>query len=174
MTVNQFIKYYSLKAIDAIVMKKKFFGMLDHYVTFLGYHPDNNEPVFVANYTKGTRLLTKEEINKFTEVLEPVNIDYFEGSYSQREEGVERALELVGRKDYGLITYNCEDYKNYIRTGRFGSLQVKDAANGLMVLGTGLTIAGGVEKNKNLIGAGLFLGGLGLLFDWLESSKNNI
>jgi len=172
MTVNQFIQYYSLKAIDAIVMKKKYFGMLDHYVTFLGYHPHSNEPVFVANYTKGTRVLTKEEINKFTEVLEPFKIDYFDGNKYQREEGVERALQLVGRKDYDLISNNCEDYKTYIRTGKFGSMQVQDAANGLMLLGTGLTIAGGVSKSKNLLGAGLLTVGVGLLLDWLEKQKN--
>ena len=56
MIIEQFIYNNNLKQADAIKLKKKIIGMVDHYVLFLGYN--NGKPVFIANYNKGIRVIS--------------------------------------------------------------------------------------------------------------------
>ena len=46
------IQQNNLRPADALVLRKKFLGMVDHFAIFLGY--DNyNEPYIVDNYKDG-------------------------------------------------------------------------------------------------------------------------
>ena len=58
MTLNQFIVSNNIKPADSIVMKKKLFGMLNHYVIYLGI--SDYKHVFIANYTKGVKIISDE------------------------------------------------------------------------------------------------------------------
>ena len=144
MTINQFIRTNSIRPADAIVMQKKFFGMVDHYAIYIGYY--NGEPQFVANYTKGVQVIDREKMSNFLQVLVPVKIDRFKGSEYQRKIAVKRALSQRGKKAYSYIHNNCEHFKNWVQTGKPRSEQIEKVTNGLAV---GATVFAGIM----LIGA---------------------
>ncbi len=131
MTLNQFIRTYNLKPADAIVLQKKFFGMLDHYAIYIGMR--NGEPTFVANYTKGVQIITRSEMNEFLKMLIPVKIDRFPGKESDRSKALRRALSQVGKKAYSYLSNNCEHFKNWVHYGTPRSEQVIRFGEGLAV-----------------------------------------
>lgn len=140
--VLQMIAQTGLQQADAIVLKKKFFGMVDHFAVFLGYHAVTNEPVFAANYTKGTQWIKKEELEQFIEKLEPERVERFQGTERERREAVERALSKIGEENYSYFNNNCEHYKNFVQTGIPHSQQVEDAKNLALILGGGFLLVG--------------------------------
>lgn len=131
MNLNQFINHYRIKPADAIVMRKKFLGMVDHYVIYVGIF--NNKHRFVANYTKGVRDISDQELNDFLQILEPTKIDRFPGHESQRIYAVRRALSRVGEKAYNYLSNNCEHFKNWVHNGNHKSEQVESAAKAAIV-----------------------------------------
>lgn len=140
MNLNQFITHYDIRPADAIVMRKKFLSMVDHFVIYIGIR--NGKHAFVANYTKGIRRITYSELDNFLEKLEPTRIERFPGHESQRRLAVQRAEFRVGEKEYGFFSNNCEHFKNYVHKGEHKSEQVEAAGKGLL-LGIGaFAIAG--------------------------------
>lgn len=135
MTLNQFITYYNIRPADSIVMKKKLFGMVDHYVIYLGLSNDRRH-IFVANYTKGVKVIPDQELREFLQILEPTKIDRFIGTENQRAAAVQRAISRIGERAYSYLTNNCEHFKNYVHYGRHTSKQVDNAMGGL-ALGVG-------------------------------------
>ncbi len=112
----------NLQPADVIVLKKRLFGMLDHYAVFLGYDEWYN-PVFVANYTSGTKRISNTEMMSFLRVLGPTRIQRFEGSIRQRNLAVERGISKLGERNYNFLENNCEHYANFVQYGRSHSSQ---------------------------------------------------
>ncbi|WBX76239.1 lecithin retinol acyltransferase family protein [Tenacibaculum ovolyticum] len=169
MRINEFIKENHLKQTDALVLRKRFFGMVDHYVLFMGYRA--NKPLFVANYKDGVQEVTTSEINKYLQVLEPQTIERFSGSDNERTIAFRRALSRVGEKAYNYFGNNCEHFKNWVHHGENFSSQVKIAGNTAIVAGVGLGAIGLVKKYPKtaLLGAGILL--VGALLKDLSSDE---
>ena len=134
MNINEFIRRYDIRPADAIIMKKKLYGMVDHYVIYIGVR--NNQHVFIANYTKGVRVIPVNELYFFLDNLVPTDIDRFKGNEYQRRSALQRALSRVGEKAYDYLENNCEHFKNWVHKGEHRSEQSENFKNGAVVFGT--------------------------------------
>lgn len=172
--INTFITQNGLKPADAVVVKKDFFGILDHYVIYLGNH--NNSPLFIANYTSGIKLLPVNKLLSFLTKYSPIKINPFMGNDIERERAIERALSRLNEDNYNLILNNCEHYYNYVHFGIEISNQVKDYGLGLLLTGASSALLGESLENKKIRNAGLIVGGVGLgllLFDAFNSKNSD-
>lgn len=115
MTLNQFVQINRLRPADAVMLNKKIFGMLDHYVIYLGVH--HGEHKFSANTTEGIRVIPHHELRDFLKILIPKQIHRFKGGQVERVAAVNRAIEQLGRRNYDLLENNCEHYKNLVQKG---------------------------------------------------------
>lgn len=158
MTLNQFIQTTNLKAADAIVVKKPPFGLLDHYIIYLGFH--YGEHKFIANYSKGTRILEQHELIEFAKDFVPNRIRKFIGNDIQRNAAVNRALSRVDENSYHLLLNNCEHYANYVQSNTPFSKQTTVAGTGMVVAGLATAAA---SKDSTIRGIGLFAAALGLI-----------
>jgi Lecithin retinol acyltransferase len=152
--VEKFIILNNLQPADAILLNKKFIGMLNHFAVYLGRHPQNNVPIFAANHTNGVQLLYPIDVDSFLEKLEPTKIERFYGSVIERKNAIKRALSRVGDSSYHLIYNNCEHYKNFVQFNQKYSPQVESVGQTLMVGGGIAAIAGLLTGNKNALGWG--------------------
>ena len=145
MTINQFINQNHLRPADAVIMKKKFFGMLDHYVIYLGIYRNNqtfiNQHIFVANYTKGVRVISEEELSQFLQYLIPTDIDRFKGGEYERPNAVQRAWSRINEKAYNYLENNCEHFKNWVHNGEHRSEQAEKFVQGSLAV-AGITALG--------------------------------
>lgn len=157
MTTSQFIQTNNLKQADAIVLRKKLLGMVDHYAIFLGYR--GNHPIFVANYRDGVKEVSIIEIGQLLQTLEPTSIDRFFGSETERRQAIQRAMSRIGEKAYNYIANNCEHFKNWVHRGEHRSDQVKAAGNAAVIVGAGTAIIALANKNPKAgaIAVGLLL-----------------
>lgn len=162
-TIEHFVLANNLQPADAVLLNKKFFGMLDHFAVYLGRHQQTNTPVFAANYTGGVQILTPIEVNDFLEKLVPSKIERFYGSIQQRREAVNRALSMVGKTSYNLIFNNCEHYKNIVQFNKKYSNQVDNAGKATMLAGGVTALIGAVKGNNKAIGWGLLILALGAI-----------
>ena len=144
MTLAKFIKYYSIKPADAIIMQKKIFGMVDHYVIYVGIK--NGEHTFIANYNKGVQIIPKKDFVSFLNRLVPIKIDRFPGNENERRIALKRAINEIGKNTYDYLTNNCEHFKNWIHYGIKRSLQVENISKTIFV-STGI-IAGMILLSK--------------------------
>lgn len=158
---------YSLNPADAVVLRKKFLGMVDHFAIFMGW--ERGRPWFVANYTRGVRYLSETETNQFLQTLVVADIERFKGSETERQKALERADSVVGETNYSYLWNNCEHFKNWVHFGRKYSRQVDAAGDASLISGGGLLIAGVASKNPKLAawGAGFLLLGI-LLKEWAD------
>jgi hypothetical protein len=101
---------------DVIVLRKKLFGMVDHFAVFLGYDL-KQQPVIVANYTAGTKRISQKELNLFMENLTPERIERFQGTHSQRQKAIQRGLSKIGEDNYNYLDNNCEHYASFVQKG---------------------------------------------------------
>lgn len=161
MSTNILVTKYNIQPADAIVLSKKLFGMLDHYVIYVGI--ENREHKFVANYVEGVKIIPKDKIDPLLEVYVPSKIEKFPGPRHERPIAVKRALSRIGEKAYGLISNNCEHFKNYVHYGIENSTQVEKAAAGLTVGGIGLALLGIGRKNDAAVVWGIIILILGIL-----------
>jgi hypothetical protein len=120
--VTNFINANNLQQADVIVLKKKLFGMVDHYAVFLGYD-QQGMPFFMANYTKGTTRITYDELQSFLQLMDPTKIQRFNGNNYQRQEAVNRALSRMGERNYNYLENNCEHFANFVQHGQPYSAQ---------------------------------------------------
>lgn len=132
MNINQFIAINNIRPADAIIMRKKFFDMVDHYVIYVGVF--GNRHRFVANYTKGIKDISPQELTKFLEYLDPTKVDRFPGQERGRSQAVQRAISRVGENAYNVLTNNCEHFKNWVHYGKSHSKQAENFTNGLSVV----------------------------------------
>ena len=122
MTIERFITTYNVKPADSIVVKKQFFGILDHYVIYLG-KDIYGEHKFIANYTKGVRYIENRELSSFLKSYVPVRINRFVGNEQQRAYAVERANSRLNERSYNLILNNCEHFASFVQNGHSKSSQ---------------------------------------------------
>lgn len=169
MTINTFIHTYGIRPADAIVAKKLQFGLLKHYIIYLGFIEGNHR--FMANYTRGIDILNYNELAKMLSAYGPVDINRFKGNDNQRHQALERAWSRRGEQDYDLILNNCEHYKNFVHYGRPQSNQVQSFGTGLVVAGAVTAVGSASSKNDNGVIGGLVLAGLGLITLFMENEK---
>jgi hypothetical protein len=162
MTIQQFITSYCIRPADAIVVKKESFGILDHYVVYLGVD-QFGEHKFIANYSKGVRFLPLFEIVKFLQKYVPVRLNRFVGSELQRQFAVHRALSRLNENSYNLILNNCEHFSNWVQNGTPESDQVENFGNILLAGGAFLGFLGLASEDENLTGVGLLSAALGAI-----------
>lgn len=162
-TIEYFVISNELKPADAILLNKKFFGMLDHFAVYLGRDINTNVPVFAANYTKGVQYLTPKELDQFLEELVPSKIERFHGSLKQRSEAVKRAISKIGETSYHLIFNNCEHYKNFVHFSKKYSAQVENVGNAAMISGGITALVGAASGNNKALGWGLAIFALGAI-----------
>lgn len=153
MTIDEFIRQHNIKPADAILMKKKSFGMLDHYVLYLGIR--NQYHKFVANNYNGVTIIPDDEIIAFMQKLQITAVEPFPGNEYQRQFALERAFSRIGQQGYGLITNNCEHYKNYVHYGEDISKQVEAIGGTVAVTGITAAIVGIAQDDPLLTGMGL-------------------
>lgn len=160
MTLTQFVQQNGIKQADAIILRKKILGMVDHFAIFLGYR--NNIPVFVANYREGVKEVSNSEMSELLKSYQPTKTDRFPGPESQRPIAVKRAMSRIGEKAYNYISNNCEHFKNWVHYGDNYSEQVNSVGNASLGLAAGVGIAAIVTTNPKVAGiaAGLLLLGL--------------
>ena len=170
MTIHEFINHLRLKPADAVILQKKFFGMLDHYVIYLGLV--NYVPQFVANYMDGVRIIPNHEIAALLQMYVPTNVDRFPGPEHQRTSALQRAFSKIGERAYNLVANNCEHFKNFVHHGIEKSSQVDSIGKGLAVGGVVLAAVGAETKNSSAVGWGIALTTLGLLAVAIENSKS--
>lgn len=173
MTLDQFIRINQILPADAIILNKKFFGMLDHYVIYLGI--DRGQHGFVANYTEGVKIIPNNELQQFLQVLLPTSIDRYPGPQHLRRNAVQRALSRVGEKAYTLFHNNCEHFKNWVHYGKEKSHQVEKIGKVLAMSGLTLTALGAENKNDTLKWVGIFstiIGGIAIFADKATEENN--
>ncbi len=156
------INQNNLKPADAIVLRKKFMGMVDHFAIFLGYDK-RNQPIFVANYTKGVKQISESELNGFLEKLNPTHIERFEGNDKMRLLAVKRAVSRIGERAYDYFSNNCESFKNYVQKGVSYSKQAENfnkSAGNIGIAGAAIGIGALATKNKKVAGWALGISAL--------------
>lgn len=152
----------NLQPADAIVLRKKFMGMVDHFAIFLGYD-SNNYPFFVANYTEGVRRIENKELEMFLQKLEPTHIERFEGDSKMRSQAVKRAIYRIGEKAYDYFANNCESFKNYVQKNVSYSKQAENfnkVSGSIGIAGATVGIAALASKNPKVAGWALGIAAL--------------
>lgn len=170
--ITELISRHNLRIIDAIVLKKRFIGMVDHYVLFGGFDKFN-QPVFVANYRTGVQIVPQADMMKYLNMLDPERIVYFQGNDQQRNEAIERAKSRIGEKAYDYLANNCEHFATWVHTGKHESKQVADVGTVLMTAGAVSAIGGAAQKSNTAtaIGVGALLLGALLKFGFNDSES---
>ncbi|WP_305981972.1 lecithin retinol acyltransferase family protein [Roseivirga thermotolerans] len=143
--VRNFIKQHSLQPADGIIAKKVGYGILDHYIVYIGY--ESGQHIFMANsMDNGVRYYTEDQIPELIKRFEPTKIRPFSGNGWERSAAVARAKNQLGRK-YSLVGDNCEHFANYVQLGRKESPQVTGwIGAGLFLATLSLIIAGNKKK----------------------------
>lgn len=153
MDINEFVIRNGLKAADAIMLRKRFFGMLDHYVIYAGVK--NGSHSFIANYENGVNYVDERDLLHYLQILSPEQIHRFPGHDAHRSIALQRGLNLVGRQRYQLLSSNCEHLKTYVQEGKWESEQAENFGKGVAAVGV----------------AALVVGLVGLLFSGNEERK---
>jgi len=157
MSVNTIITQNNLQQADAVVLRKKILGMVDHFAIFVGYR--GNNPIFVANYKDGVQEVSNNEMTVILKTLQPKAIERFEGNHIERTNAVKRAMSRVGERAYSYVGNNCEHFKNWVHSGEHRSQQVNKAGNIALTVATGTAINAIVNKSpkSGAIAIGLLL-----------------
>lgn len=169
MSIDYFISANNLEPADAIVVQKQKFGILDHYVIYLGKGSDG-EHKFIANYTAGVQFLPYWKLLEFLGSYMPVAINRFMGDRIQRSLAVQRALSRLNENAYSLILNNCEHFKNFVHFGIKKSEQVENFGGALAVGGAGAIAIGVAAENDRIVLAGLITSLFGLAIAASEAS----
>ena len=172
MTIDQFIRIYNVKVADAIVVKKENFGILDHYVIYLGKDEDGNH-LFIANYLTGVKFLSVAELICHLKTYVPVRINPFVGSERLRRSAVKRALSKLNENAYHLILNNCEHFANWVQKGVPKSNQVETFGQILTVVGGAIGFSGALKKDQGAVLIGILLASLGLVTIGLGVQKDS-
>jgi hypothetical protein len=167
MTIDQFITQTRLQPGDAVIVKKKNIGLLDHYLVYLGNHFGDHK--FIANYMRGTRILSGPELQGYAETFIPERIRKFKGNDIQRQAAVQRALNRCDENSYHLLLNNCEHFANYVQEGRSYSQQTTTFGTGMAI--TGLAVAASA-KNSQTRNVGAAMAVLGLFTLLMENNNN--
>lgn len=162
MNLFEFVQNNCLREADAIILRKKFLGMVDHYAIYVGLR--HGTPQFVANYNNGVQVVPMHEMGELMTKLEPREIERFPGNNYERKEALKRALSRIGEKAYSYVRNNCEHFKNWVHYGINSSDQVDKAGNIALGVGVGVGVLAIAKKYPKLalVGLVVVLIGLGL------------
>ena len=148
--IQRFVRQNQLRPADAVIVKKRGLGILDHYVIYLGEY--KGTPQFIANYTKGVKIIPLRELQNFLSTYAPVKLNRFVGSEQQRKEAIRRAYQRLDEDAYHLILNNCEHYARYVQEGNPRSNQVRNwglgALGGLALLGLVWALSGNDDDEE--------------------------
>ncbi|MBT1697140.1 lecithin retinol acyltransferase family protein [Fulvivirgaceae bacterium PWU4] len=161
MSIHQFIIQYGVRPADAIVLQKRFFGMVDHFVIYIGII--DLQHAFVANYIHGVRVISNNELETFLAQFAPSKIEKYPGPENQRSEALKRAMSQIGQKAYNYLANNCEHFKNFVHYGIKKSTQVQKAGGVLALGGLGVALMGVGKKNDGLAVFGFFIILIGII-----------
>ena len=108
-----------IKPGDALVRSKfGFWGFFfDHWALYVSDEP----PEVIERQDIGIRQITFERFHKDL----PYKVIPYKGSDEEREEIVNRALELKDDKTFEPLTKNCETFVRYSQTGKRKSIQIR-------------------------------------------------
>lgn len=162
MNIDQFLSLNKVQPADAIVVKKEMFGILDHYVIYLG-KDDFGQHKFIANYTKGIQFLPESDLLAFLKLYVPVRINKFVGNEIQRYDAVRRALVRLNERAYNLILNNCEHFASWVQKGLPKSKQVDDFGDALTIAGAGIALAAIASDNEEAAFGGFLATAIGLI-----------
>lgn len=141
--ISKFVYANSLQDADAIIAKKRGWGVFDHFIIYMGQRFGCH--MFIANNTDGgVQWLNEAQVEALIQDFEPVKIRKFSGSYKERMQALERAKQELG-KQYSLTDFNCEHLANYIQYG----VRVSKQADNWKA---GITLAAGVLVAAILFG----------------------
>jgi hypothetical protein len=161
MSIHHFIVSNGLKPADAIVLQKRFFGMVDHFVIYIGWI--NLQHAFVANYIEGVKIIPNQEIQKFLAEMEPTKIEKYPGEEYTRNEAIKRAMSQLGQKAYHYLANNCEHFKNFVHYGIKKSTQVQKAGAAIALGGLGIALIGADKKKDGMAVTGIFIILIGII-----------
>jgi hypothetical protein len=162
MNTTALVTQNRLKPADAVMLRKKLFGMVDHYVIYAGRIDGRHR--FIANHNDGVSFVSDSELRAYSQILEPKHIERFQGTEVERQHALKRAYSALG-KPYKLLSSNCEHFKTWVHEAKWSSPQVKKAAQGTAIAGAALAVGGLATKNNKAALWGLGLLALGLIVD---------
>lgn len=168
MIIQNFVTQFAVMPADAIILNKKFFGMVDHYVIYLGIMDHDHR--FVANYIDGVKIIPNTEIDNLLQSYVLTKVEKFPGPNDERGKAIKRALSRIGEKTYNYVLNNCEHFKNFVHHGIKKSTQVERAGVGFMMAGIGVSLSGLGNKNSKMTNWGIFVFAIGLILMLLENS----
>jgi hypothetical protein len=171
MSIPQFVSHHGLRPADAVVLTKKFFGMVDHFVIYLGIR--NLQHTFIANYVEGVRIIPNQDVEKYLQTLVPKRIEKYPGQEWQRGEAITRALSQLGQKAYNYIANNCEHFKNFVHYGIKHSTQVQKTGGLIALGGLGLTLFGVDKKKDGMAITGVFIILIGIIIALLGTPSSD-
>lgn len=164
MTLDNFIYNNSIQKADAIKVAKSY-GLLTHYVIYLGRESEytntglqggyryggRNRHLFIANMTGGVKIIPEEEALEFLETYQPTGINRFRGNAYERDLAINRALSKLNGESYNLILNNCEHFANYVQKGEAssGQSQAGVVLGLLALLGIGAMFLSGDDDDKD-------------------------
>lgn len=122
---------YGLRPADRIVECITQLGISKHHCVYLGADQQGTEWI-AENYKFNAVRLVKAH-DYFKTIRRIARIQRYQGSPKQRQEAVQRALDLVGQP-YSLINFNCEHFAEFVQYGKSKSNQVENAFAGLFAL----------------------------------------
>ncbi|HRK55449.1 MAG TPA: lecithin retinol acyltransferase family protein [Cyclobacteriaceae bacterium] len=153
------------------MLNKKFFGMVDHFVIYLGLI--NFQHMFVANYIQGVKVIPNHELDDFLKIYVPSKIEKFPGAETQRGEALKRAMSLIGQRAYNYVANNCEHFKNFVHYGIKKSTQVQKVGGAVAIGGMGVTLIGLDKRNNGMTLVGIFIVLIGIIVALLGDPDNN-
>lgn len=138
--LNNQIESIQLQQMDVVVIRQSSLAILDHYVIFLGYNQETNQPVFIANYpspsgVKTVQIVSLNDILHFGKKMKLERVRAFQGNDNQKEEALERAVNCLDVKTYSFVFNNCEHFANYVQYGNAYSQQTRLACAGFATAG---------------------------------------
>ncbi|MEO5910837.1 MAG: lecithin retinol acyltransferase family protein [Pelobium sp.] len=132
----------NLKPADRVVIPKTEFQIVQHHGIYLGQNSLGTHLFAENNIGSGVKILSADNFFGKTKLI--TRIEKFQGSISERNECIKRALALQG-KTYDLLEFNCEHYSNIIQHNTSTSSQVN---NGIILSFMALAIGGLIWSNN--------------------------
>lgn len=159
--IQHTVSKYELHPADVIRIRAKKLPLVDHYAVYLGFK--NGEHQFAAAMIpEGVKILETKDFQKFGKSYAASSVRRFEGNYAQRQEALNRAYKELG-KGYNPIGRNCENFANYVQTGKSWSQQTENVALAT-ALGGGLVALFGKKDGVKIAGILLLVIALVALF----------
>lgn len=141
--IDNIVRRFGLRAGVAIQARARTFGIVDHYIVYLGT-ARNGQHLFIGNLGDSVQWVGYDQLYSLLQKYRVTNFEVCNDSMrcASPAETVKRAQRLVGR-EYSFWNYNCEHFKNHVLYGRAYSQQienVRDIGKGALigVIGFGL------------------------------------